>query len=149
MSYLEKVKKAAPQAPILTIVGFPKTGKTTLAGMFPSPVFIQAENASTVFEEWPESHQPSFFPQLPSAKKDKGIKPSKILTEQLRELCTEDHQYRTVVVDSVTALNTLYEEEVVTYDENPNCQDIGNAAGGFHKGFLVTAGMHAKVIMMA
>jgi len=48
MSYLEKAKKAEPQAPVLTIVGFPGVGKSTIAALFPAPIFIQAENASTV-----------------------------------------------------------------------------------------------------
>src|SRR5690606_14565608 len=36
------------------------------------------------------------------------------------------------------------EGEVVEFDEN-NATNIGDASGGFHKGFLVVAGMHAKI----
>ena len=50
MSYLDQIKKATPQAPVITIVGFAGAGKSTLAGLFPSPIFIQAENATSVFE---------------------------------------------------------------------------------------------------
>lgn len=149
MSFLSQVKKPKPQAPIITLVGFPGTGKTSMAGLFPDPIFITAENSQTVFESWPEERQPSFMPQLPHANKAKGIKPSEVLKAQLRELVTEKHPFKTVIIDTATSLNDLFEEEVVEYDSNPEVQDIGNAAGGYHKGFDVVAGMHAKVIMMA
>ena len=67
MSFLEQVKKATPQAPVVTIVGFVGSGKSSLAGLFPNAIFIQAENATSVFETMPEELQPAFFPQLPIA----------------------------------------------------------------------------------
>ncbi len=145
MSYLEQAKKAVPQAPVLTVVGFPGVGKSTLAALFPSPIFIQAENASTVFETWEESAQPAFMPELPTPNSKKNVKPSEVLLAQLRELVTQDHPYKTVVLDTITSLNTLIEAEIVEFDPSPDVQDIGNAAGGFHKGFLVAAGIHAKI----
>jgi hypothetical protein len=145
MSYLQQAKKATPQAPVLTIVGFPGVGKSTLAALFPNPIFIQAENASTVFETWDADKQPAFMPELPPASQKRNIKPSEALLAQLRELVTEEHDFKTVVIDAVTSLNNLFEQEVVEFDSNPDCHDIGNAAGGFHKGYLVVAGMHAKI----
>ena len=145
MSFLKDVKKATPQAPVITIVGFPGVGKSTLAAQFPSPIFIQAENASTVFETWAEENQPAFLPELPAPHRGKQVKPSENLFAQLRELCTEEHDFKTVVIDTTTSLNSLIESEIVAFDNNPECADIGNAAGGFHKGFLVAAGMHAKI----
>lgn len=144
MSYLQQVKKATPQAPVITIVGFPGVGKSTLAAMFPSPIFIQAENASTVFETWPENEQPAFMPELPQPSAKRDTKPSEVLLAQLRELVGEEHPFKTVVIDTTTALNTLLEQEVVEFDPN-GASNIGEAAGGFHKGYLVVAGMHAKI----
>ena len=43
MSFLDQIKKATPQAPVITIVGFAGSGKSSLAGLFPNPIFIQAE----------------------------------------------------------------------------------------------------------
>ena len=144
MSYLQQVKKAIPQAPVITIVGFPGVGKSTLAALFPNPIFVQAENASTVFETWTEDRQPAFMPELPAANAKRQVKPSEILLAQLRELATEEHPFKTVVVDTITAMNTLFEGEVVEFDPN-GASNIGEAAGGFHKGFLVAAGMHVKI----
>jgi len=144
MSYLQQVKKAIPQAPVITIVGFPGVGKSTLAALFPNPIFVQAENASTVFETWTEDRQPAFMPELPTANAKRQVKPSEILLAQLRELATEEHPFKTVVVDTITAMNTLFEGEVVEFDPN-GANNIGEAAGGFHKGFLVAAGMHVKI----
>lgn len=147
MSYLSQVKKAAPQSPVITIVGFAGAGKSSLAGLFPNPIFIQAENAATVFETMVGDIQPAFFPQLPSphASAKRTIKTSEVLFEQLRELVTEQHEFKTVVIDTITALNLLFEQEVVEFDNNPNTSNIGEAAGGYSKGYLVVAGMHAKL----
>ena len=150
MSYLEQAKKAEPQAPVLTVVGFPGVGKSTLGATFPAPIFVQAENATSVFESWPEDRQPTFLPELPSANAKRNIKPSEVLLAQLRELATADHPYRTVVIDAVTTLNMLFEGEVIAYDTdahgNPSGADnIGEAAGGFGKGYLAVAQLHAKV----
>ncbi|MCK9506091.1 MAG: ATP-binding protein [Porticoccaceae bacterium] len=145
MSYLDQAKKAHPQAPVITIVGFPGVGKSTLAATFPNPIFVQAENATSVFETWPEDKQPAFFPELPSANQKRNAKPSEILLEQLRELATQDHPYKTVVIDAVTTLNMLFESEVIEFDGNPEATNIGEAAGGYGKGYLAVANLHAKV----
>lgn len=144
MSYLSQVKKAAPQAPVITIVGFAGSGKSSLAGLFTNAIFIQAENATSVFEAMPEHLQPAFFPQLPVPNAKKNIKTSDVLFEQLRELMTQEHDFKTVVIDTITALNTLFEQEVVEFDKN-SATNIGEAQGGYNKGYLVVAGIHAKL----
>lgn len=146
MSYLEQVTKATPQAPIITVVGFPGAGKTTLAAGFPSPIFIQAENASTVFETWPSDTQPAFLPELPSPDASRNVRTSDVAIAQIRELASVEHSYQTVVIDSITSLNLMLEREVVEFDSDDRVQDVANAAGGFHKGYGVLAGLHAKIM---
>lgn len=144
MSYLDKIKKATPQAPVITVVGFAGSGKSSLAGLFPSPIFIQAENATSVFEVLADELQPEFMPQLPVANLKRNIRTSDVLLEQLRELMTEEHTFKTVVIDTITALNIMFEHEVVEFDDK-GASNIGEAAGGFNKGYLVVAGIHAKL----
>lgn len=150
MSYLQKARKARPQAPVLTVVGFPGVGKSTLASTFPNPIFVQAENATSVFEAMPEDRQPTFFPELPTPSVSRQVRPSEILLDQLRELATAEHDFKTVVLDAVTTLNMLFESEIIEFDTdhhgNPTGADnIGDACGGFGKGYLAVAQLHAKV----
>lgn len=147
MSYLAKATKAAPTAPMITIIGFPGSGKSTLAGLFPNPIFIQAEKASTVFESMPEDQQPAFLQQLIHSEKKRQTSTRAMLREQLLELATLEHGFKTVVIDTVTALNDLFEREVVEYDEKEP-DSIGNASGGYHKGYDVSASYHADLIRM-
>jgi hypothetical protein len=144
MSYLEQAKKPTVQAPVLTVVGFPGVGKTSLAALFPKPIFVQAENAASVFETWSDEKKPTLFPELPAPNLKHKQKPSEILLAQLRELATADHPFKTVVVDAVTTLNTLFENETIEFDPN-GATNIGEAAGGFGKGYLAVAALHSKV----
>ena len=147
MSYLSKVEKATIKPPMITIPGFPGAGKTTLAGLFPNPIFIQAEDAVTVFESLPIDNQPAFFPKLPKANKDKNISTKTVLLDQLRELATEDHNHKTVVFDTVTSLNFLLEQEVVElWPGKDDSQSVQDAAGGFQKAYDIIANWHSEII---
>ena len=149
MSFLAKATKpgANPAPPIVTVVGSPGTGKTSFAGMFPGALFIQAENAGTVFETWAQDVQPTMLPVLPKAAKDEAgnitQSPYKVLMDQLREVATADHEFKTLVIDSVTALSRKLETEIALTDD---VATVADAAGGFHKGYTQLAGMHAEII---
>lgn len=150
MSLTAELDDDTIQPPIITIVGFPGAGKTSLAGLFPKPIFIQAENAKTVFEEWSEENRPKFLSQLVTPKKDAQLKTSSDIMNKLRLILTEDHEFKTLVIDSITTLNALFEQEVVEFDDSGNgkkTDSIGNAAGGFHKGYDVSMAMHGSVMM--
>lgn len=144
-NYMSKGTKAVIKPPIITIPGFPGAGKSTLAGLFPSPAFIQAEDSQTVFEELPDDQQPFFMPSLPVAKKEKNISTKEVLLSQLREFLSEDHPYKTLVIDTVTSLNDMFEHELVEFDL-PDVKSVQDAAGGFQKGYDVIAGWHQEII---
>lgn len=143
---LSSLTKPLAKPPIITIVASPGAGKTTLAALFPNPVFVQAEEVSGVFDDWSDEAKPMLFPPLPRAVLDKEGKLASstkaTLIEQLRALATQDHEFQTVVVDSVTSLHTLFEHEVaVSY----GVDNVADAAGGFHKGYLVVKEMHNEI----
>lgn len=147
MSYLEKASKPLAAAPIITVIGSPGTGKSSFAGTFPNPIFIQAERASSVFESWDEDIQPTLLPELPKPTVDAAgnmtASPKEILMAQLRELATVEHGFKTLVLDTVTALNLKLEAEAAVRD---GVETVADAAGGFHKGYTLVAGWHSEVM---
>lgn len=144
MSYLQQAKKPVSSPPIITVVGSPGTGKTSFAGTFPNSIFVQAEDASAVFEGWEEDVQPVLLPTLPKAAVDKAGNLTSstrgVLMDQLRELATAEHDFKTLVVDSVTALNVMLENEIAIRDGVGN---VADAAGGYHKAYIEVAQWHA------
>ena len=147
MSFLEQAKKPKSEAPIITIVGSPGVGKTSMAGLFPNPIFIQAEDAGTVFENWDEDVQPTLLPVLPKSAKDAAgnmtVSTKDTLLAQMRELATVEHDFKTLVVDSITALNVKFESEIAMRDSVGN---VADAAGGYHKGYIEVAQWHSDFV---
>ena len=78
--------------PRLLIYGPEGMGKTTLASEFPSPVFLQVEDGT------PADTELTSFGQLDSYD---------AVVEALQSLISEDHDFGTVVVDSISRLETL------------------------------------------
>lgn len=144
MSYLDKALKPTASPPIITIVGSPGAGKTSFAGTFPNPIFIQAEAVSAVFEGWDDGVQPTLLPEIPKPAVDAAANITtssrQIVMDQLRELATADHEFKTLVVDSITAFNSKLENEISLRDQVGN---VADASGGFHKGFIEVAQWHA------
>ncbi len=132
-------------APMITIIGSPGTGKTTLAATFPKAIFIQAEKATTIFESFDADVMPMVYPVLPRSNYKATPKRSTkaTLLAQLRELATEEHDRKTVIIDSVTTLHTRFEHELC---EMYNVDNVADAAGGFQKGYLVVAEMHNEIM---
>lgn len=124
--FLEQPKDAPP---IITIVGDAGTGKTLLASKFNKPVFILAENGLASIK-----NKPAALKQL--------VKGSDIF-DQLTALVKEDHGFKTVVIDSVTKLNAMFEKEIV--DADPKAKSINQANGGYGAGVQAVAEMHWRV----
>jgi hypothetical protein len=116
---------------IATIFGEGGMGKTTLAAMFPAPVFIRTEDgtASLVGND-----DVALFPIAQS---------SQDVLDAIEALATQDHAYKTVVIDSITQLATLIEHEIVEAD--PKAKAINQAGGGYGAGYNTAAERHRRV----
>ena len=56
---------------------------------------------------------------------------------------TTEHNFKTLVVDSITTLAGLFEHEIALRD---GVGTVADAAGGFHKGYVEVASWHADFI---
>lgn len=106
------------QAPRILLYGPEKAGKTTLANEFPDAVFLQTEEGEGVNEL-------ATFGVLRSYGD---------VMDAISALYNEDHSFRTVVVDSITALQSLiWAEACERGDEKGNkkkrIEDFGYGKG--------------------
>jgi hypothetical protein len=93
LSLSNLVRKDKPKPPIMVIYGPGGMGKTTLAAEFPSPIFIQTEAGEGSND-------------IVSFTRD-AIGSYQEVIEALTALATEDHDFKTVVLDSITRLEPL------------------------------------------
>lgn len=131
MSALASISKPKNRAPIITICGDAGTGKTSLAATFPNPIVIRGEDG---LQSIPSDKRPDAFPVLKSADD---------LWPQLMALLQEEHDYKTIIIDSVSALETLFIRAVMEADGR--CKSINQALGGYGAGVSAVAAMHARV----
>jgi len=132
MSILSSIAKPDDRSIICTITGDAGLGKTSLASTFPSPIFIRAEDG---LQAVPSESRPDAFPLLSNTDQ---------LWEQLTALIKEDHKYKTLVVDSVTQLDTLFTNYIVDTDlKKP--KSIAQALGGYGAGFQALSSLHGRV----
>ena len=146
MSHLARAAKPKTKPPMITIVGTPGTGKTTLGAMFPNALLVMSEDGASVFESWDDDAKPSVLPRLPKASKDEvgNLRSTReTLLSIMDELITTDHGFTTLVVDSITSLDMLFGHEIALRD---NVNTVADASGGFHKGYAEVASWHAEFV---
>lgn len=132
MSILNSIAKPDDRSIICTITGDAGLGKTSLAATFPNPIFIRAEDG---LQAVPSTSRPDAFPLLSNVD---------MLWEQLTALIKEDHKYKTLVVDSVTQLDTLFTNYIVDTDPKKP-KSIAQALGGYGAGFQALSSLHGRV----
>lgn len=132
MSLLSTISKPQDRSVIVTIIGDSGLGKTTLAATFPKPIVIRAEDG---LQAIPSDMRPDAFPLINKVDD---------LWEQLKALVTEKHDYQTLVIDSVTALERLFTQHVIESDPKQP-RSINQALGGYGAGLAAVATMHQRV----
>lgn len=131
MSVLSTVSKPDNRPPIITICGDAGTGKTSLAATFPKPIFIRAEDG---LQSIPADQRPDAFPLLHSGEE---------IWPQLIALLNEPHDYQTLVIDSVSALEALFIRDILEADKR--AKGINQALGGYGNGPAAVAAAHLRV----
>lgn len=124
------------EAIICTIVGEEGIGKTSLAASFPKPVFIRAEEGTKSLTGEEVKKYFTEVREMPTITKYSDI------IEQLNALGEQKHDYKTVVIDTITQLNTMIESEIVAKDK---ALSINSALGGYGAGQNAVADKHAAV----
>lgn len=132
MSLLDTISKPEDRPVLVTILGDAGLGKTSLAATFPNPIFIRAEDG---LQAIPLESRPNAFPELTCVDD---------LWSQFTALIKEDHDYKTVVIDSVTALERLFIDNIVDNDPKKP-KSINQALGGYGNGTLAVGALHGRV----
>lgn len=128
---LESISKPEIKPVVCTILGEAGVGKTTLAANFPKPIFIRAEDGLASLT----GRDVDAFP-LATGTVD--------IFDAITALGTQDHEFKTLVIDSVTRLNTMVESEVVNNDPKKP-KSINQALGGYGAGHASVAEQHRKL----
>ena len=119
---LTKISKSQPRKPIMVIHGPEGIGKTTFAFMSPGNVFLPTEDGPgdlpivNIFG--PEKHKAESFQDV---------------MDGLTALYTQEHNYKTLVVDSLDALEKLIWKHV---SEREGVDSIEKVQKGYGKGYI-------------
>jgi len=108
---------------IATLFGESGMGKTTLAAMFPAPVFIRTEDGTASIADHPDA---LLFPVAQSTQD---------VFDSIEALATQEHDRKTLVIDSVTQFEKLATREILDDEPNPKAKNMAAAHGGYGKAF--------------
>lgn len=132
MSLLDTIQKPADRSAIVTLCGDSGSGKSVLAATWPNPIFIRAEDG---MQSIPAERRPDAFPM---------VKCLDDVRQQITTLGKEEHEYQTLVIDSVTALERIFIDEVMRNDPKQP-KSINQALGGYGAGLSAVASYHQTV----
>lgn len=116
----------------LTLTGEAGSGKTTLACTFPNPIYIPIEDG---LKAVPVDNRP---------KSLKMVKTPEQLFSYLGALVKEQHEYKTLILDSITQLDSLFTDYVVSSDPKKP-KSINQALGGYGAGMEAVSALHGRV----
>jgi len=131
MSILSKATTNRTCGHVITLVGTPGTGKTSTACTFPEPYLIRTQG-----EDVPRDVNP-----VPASL---GITDTTdFLWQQLTALLQDEHDYQTLIIDSVTGLESMFIQDILRQDTK--AKGINQALGGYGAGPAAVAANHMRV----
>ena len=133
MSILDTAAPPSIGAVSVTVTGDAGRGKSSLAATFPNPVFIQFSGER--FVPLPGTSPVKVLPTVTTSDQ---------LWDIMKALMTEDHPYKTVVIDSVTTAERMFVEEILSADPKKP-KSLQQAAGGYGAGYGILVSMHARL----
>jgi len=113
MDLKELIKKRPSLPPRILIYTIPGWGKSTLAASMPSPIFIDIEDGLSGLD----------VASFPSPTKYEEVETF------IRALITQDHTYKTVVMDTLSSLEKLIFDKVCRDHNKENIESFGYAKG--------------------
>jgi hypothetical protein len=131
MSIMDSIGKPKDRPVLVTICGDAGMGKTSLAAAFPKPIVIRAEDG---LQAVPADRRPDAFPVVQKAEQ---------LWDQITAIIHQPHDYQTLIIDSVTALERLFVAAVLEMDGK--AKSINQALGGYGAGQAAVAAMHQRL----
>ena len=99
----------------IVLMGVPGVGKTTLAAQFPNPIFLDVEQSTTRMKP-----QPARLPNTTSYSEAK---------KQVGQILNMGHDYKTLVIDSLSVLENLIEENVCASNNVSSIEDLPYGRG--------------------
>ena len=130
MSLFEKLSQHTKQPVMAVIAGEQGLGKTSLGALMPKPVMIRTEDGASAIE----GMDVQMFPVAKSIAE---------VYEQIKMLATEDHDFKTLLVDSTTAFDSLAVLDVQTRNKTAN---LSACDGGFGGGYHTVRAEHEKLL---
>lgn len=130
MSILDSIITTEPKAPRITLYGKPGIGKSTFASKFPKPLFLLTEDPSL-----------TNIKALPLATSFNQF------WQNVKELLAlEKLPFETLVIDSVSKLDSLIVKYIIEEDTSKNkALTLGAACGGYGKGYERAQSVHRAI----
>jgi len=131
LSILEQasVPEMGPQ--IITVCGDAGLGKSSLAATFPKPIFVRCEDGVARI---PASFRPNALTPIRAEEQ---------LWEQLKALVHDEHDFKTCVIDTVSAADRMFVQSILKQDGK--AKSLNQALGGYGAGFSALAARHQQV----
>lgn len=125
------LKKPEEAPPFIMITGEQGTGKTTLASYFYKPIFLRTEDGTQSL-----TGRDDIF-QTPVATKADSMR------EVVRMLLEQEHDFQTLVIDSITEADKLFTQEIINKEKKAS---LAQCAGGYGAGYGALRELHEQFV---